>query len=241
MTELWERKKGESAKAHRAFCDYCDLGTSRSLRLLHEQYTEPSFNNPITTSRSSLNTWSAQHDWQERVKAWEANQVILRNKAHDKARTQIIEDELFDYNQQLEKWKDAFKRLPLHEVEHIHIDENGNVQKFVKLNYKDLHEMTKWRDDIAKQGRRALGLPDKITEQNMSGSIGLNHAGKVETISEFRIVDYRQSAAPLLTDEDMDIDNVDFHQVTTRLNPTKIEQNPQQLQSDRHNYRVSPL
>ena len=164
----WDRREGESKKAYQAFCDYRDMGTSRSLRSLHEQYRKQSLNNaqakPPTIREASIFQWSSKHDWQNRVSAWDNHLTSANTQSREDAVNQLIEDELRDYNLQLDKWKEAYKRTPLHEVQHI--TEDGRV--FVKMNHDDLHRMAKWRDEIAKQGRRALGLPDKVTERNVN-------------------------------------------------------------------------
>lgn len=163
----WDRREGESKKAYQAFCDYRDMGTSRSLRSLHEQYIEPSFNNPVTKSRSSLNTWSAQHDWQNRVIAWDNHLSSANTQNREDAVNQLIEDELRDYKLQLEKWTAAFNRMPLQDV--VQTVEDGQTMIVInKVNHDDLYRMAKWRDEIAKQGRRALWLPDKVIERNVN-------------------------------------------------------------------------
>lgn len=167
---LWDKREDESKKAYKAFCDYRDMGEARSLRALHDKYIEPSCNNAITKSRSSLNTWSANHDWQNRVDAWDEHMLSSQTQSREDAVQELLDSELRDYNVQLEKWTEAYRRTPLHEVQYTADD--GRV--FVKMNHDDLYRMAKWRDEIAKQGRRALGLPEKVTEKHTQGDINLN-------------------------------------------------------------------
>jgi len=167
----WDRREGESKKAYQAFCDYRDMGTSRSLRSLHEQYRKQSLNNaqakPPTIREASIFQWSSKHEWQSRVTAWDNHLTSANTQSREDAVNQLIEDELRDYKLQLEKWTAAFNRMPLQDV--VQTVEDGQTMIVInKVNHDDLHRMAKWRDEIAKQGRRALWLPDKVTERNVN-------------------------------------------------------------------------
>jgi len=62
----------ESPRAAAAFLEYCALGPARSLRKLAES------NQKYSKSIALLMRWSTQHDWQNRVKQYDAEQARAR-------------------------------------------------------------------------------------------------------------------------------------------------------------------
>ena len=72
-TKPWERQEGESVKAYEAFQCYLNLGETRSQRLVSEQ---------LSKSRQLISRWSANHQWVERVAAYEND---LQRQAHAEA------------------------------------------------------------------------------------------------------------------------------------------------------------
>lgn len=72
-----DKRSTESKKAYQALRDYAALGPARSLRRLHAIYIEQAADTakdapiPPTVRLSALMTWSARHDWQARVEAWD--------------------------------------------------------------------------------------------------------------------------------------------------------------------------
>lgn len=80
------RVKGESQRANDALKDYYAMGSGRSLRKLHDFYSqqasdETSMERPPTTKWTTLSKWSAMFDWVERVREQQAIQ-----EAEDEAR-----------------------------------------------------------------------------------------------------------------------------------------------------------
>lgn len=75
----------ETPKAAAAFDEYCLLGPNRSLRKLAEKFRQTS-DKPIA-SESTLMVWSSEHNWQERVKQYDAE------RAEEKRRKQEAEVE----------------------------------------------------------------------------------------------------------------------------------------------------
>jgi hypothetical protein len=68
MTELATLPK-ESAKAYQAFVDYVNLGPTRSLAKLNDRYKKP------TSYIRQLALWSAEYNWQDRLKQLAAEQL----------------------------------------------------------------------------------------------------------------------------------------------------------------------
>jgi hypothetical protein len=79
---LPEQLPTESAKAYAAFVAYCELGTQRS----HEAVGQK-----LGKSRQIINRWSAQHRWQERVRAYDAAIAAERAEILRQQRREEIE------------------------------------------------------------------------------------------------------------------------------------------------------
>jgi hypothetical protein len=65
-----ERRADDTVKSYAALCDYCAMGSARSLEQLHERYR--SGTDPVPTRRlTSLKDWSRSQDWQARARAYD--------------------------------------------------------------------------------------------------------------------------------------------------------------------------
>lgn len=70
---------GETPKANKALHDYAEMGWKRSLPNLYRLYAENPQKTP-TKSLETLKVWSADHEWQARVKAWDETQRLLAER-----------------------------------------------------------------------------------------------------------------------------------------------------------------
>lgn len=175
---LWDRQDNESTKAYQAFLDYRDMGVARSLRALHERYNGQMSSKPPTKMINTIETWSVKNSWQERIKAWDEYQTEERNRAQMAARQKLIDDELEDYTKQLDKWRSAYsvaqyaeKDGPQQFTTDPQTGERIAVVR-VATNAGKMHQLTRWRNDITLQGRRALGLPEKVERNEVTGADG---------------------------------------------------------------------
>jgi phage terminase large subunit len=70
-----DRIKGESKFAYAALCDYCYMGSGRSLRRLLKRYLELNDKDPLvrapTTREGTLSTWSSKFGWVEVAEAYD--------------------------------------------------------------------------------------------------------------------------------------------------------------------------
>lgn len=64
----WELQKGETVKQFEAFCEYRDMGKTRSLQKVAEK---------LAKSETLIKRWSAKNSWIDRVAAWEDEQDRL--------------------------------------------------------------------------------------------------------------------------------------------------------------------
>jgi hypothetical protein len=144
-SNIWEQQPTDTDKSFQAFCIYRDMGAKRSLAKTAEQ-----FYGKVSANLRYIEQWSTDNNWQERVAAFDKHQDTLR-QARNLERQKLLEDNAFnDYmviRKAIAKYKRdfmsvKFRGIPPHEV-------------------SNLVDLMKQADDYA---RRAVGLPDKITE-----------------------------------------------------------------------------
>lgn len=179
MTEIWERRDGESDSAYQALRDYLRIGVRRSLSKLCAQYTRQASSKrtvkqPPTTSLNTLETWSHQHEWVKRAKAYDIDEQRKLDAALEANRQKLIDDELADYRAELRRFREVrSKVLPSYfeQVSEVKApdpdDPNKTIITRTIVEHIDIgtsHALTKWRLDISALGRRANGMPEKITE-----------------------------------------------------------------------------
>ncbi len=83
--EELQPQEGESAKAFRAFTDYCNMGAGRSLRKLVRAYRgqiedKASTVLPPTTRPATLGEWSIKYRWPQRVKVYEKLRIAAERE-----------------------------------------------------------------------------------------------------------------------------------------------------------------
>ena len=90
------RRDGETTKGHAAFIDYALMGPGRSLRKLCDRYRgqkdgEPGAEKPPTTRVATLEEWSAKHEWQKRIAAWDKERQQVEQAHIDTRRRALLE------------------------------------------------------------------------------------------------------------------------------------------------------
>lgn len=80
----------ETAKAADAFEEYAIMGPSRSLRKLAERRGQKEGKSRVRLA--TLEEWSSAHNWQERVKAYDAEQRAIR-RAQREASIDVMNEE----------------------------------------------------------------------------------------------------------------------------------------------------
>jgi hypothetical protein len=99
MTTPLDRLPNESAKAHKALLIYADLGSDRSLEKTRQALGKDSAGYVRT-----LETWSAQHRWQERVMEYDAMLAQERQR-------RMTEDYLASIAEHRERYRQVGKDL----------------------------------------------------------------------------------------------------------------------------------
>lgn len=191
--ELYERRDGESDAAYQALRDYMKLGVRRSLSKLCAQYTRQasskrSTKQPPTESLNTLETWSHTHDWVKRAKAWDIEQQKQDDAALAISRQKWVEDEVANAKAELQRFKFvrgtvnlSFKEQ-VKEVQEVDPDDpNKIIITRTYIEHIDVSQhaaMTRWLDNISAVGRRAHGLPEKITEAHIDDNFDSESAYK---------------------------------------------------------------
>lgn len=155
-------RNGESQKAYEAFVTYRDMGVQRSLAKVAEK---------LGKSSQIISRWSAKHAWGERVAEWDAQQFQKADNKREKMREKLIEDELADYEKQLDKWREVYEETRKF-VRKGRVQAENMTIETIALEVAEWERLSKWRSEISRQGRLAMGLPDKIQEQHNTGKDG---------------------------------------------------------------------
>lgn len=170
----WDRREDadpkETSKAYAAFLLYRDMGGQRALSRVAKA---------LSKSETLINRWSFTHDWVSRAQAWDAEQQRLDDEARRETRERLIADELADYRMMLDKWHEVYERTKLHETRSRQTLKDGRVVDLLELNTADWQVLMKLRADIGKFGRLALGLPDRIAQDQHTGADG----GAIKTVN----------------------------------------------------------
>lgn len=186
MAELWDQRDGESDAAHQALRDYCRMGVRRSLSKLLAQYTRQASNKrstklPPTQSSNTLETWSHSHEWVKRAKAYDVDQQKKLDAEIEASRKKWIEDEITNAKAELQRFKLVRGAVNLSFKEQVSETKTPDPDDPTKtivtrtfIEHIDVSQhaaLTRWLDNISAIGRRAHGLPEKITEAHIDPNI----------------------------------------------------------------------
>jgi len=183
---LWERQEHDTPRSWEAFVIYRDMGAERSLVKAWVAYrtgmNQGQNRDNIPAMPGYFKDWSSTHNWQKRVKAYDEYLAKKEREKREALREKIIEDELTDYDWQLTLWRKVMSSAKLHEISRGEKLPDGTLVKLVELLVNQWYTLTRWRDDISRQGRRALGMPDRITQEKVDTGIEmtiLHQAGEL--------------------------------------------------------------
>lgn len=72
----YDQRTDESAKAYAAFRTYCEMGSDRAMRAVAKK---------LSKSLTIIGRWGSHHEWAERTRAWDGDQLIRQRLAEDDA------------------------------------------------------------------------------------------------------------------------------------------------------------
>jgi hypothetical protein len=169
----WCQIEGENSLWYGRFVDYRNSGPKRSILGTYHAWQDSEGKKRSKSPAKSWRDASSEFGWKERAEAWDSWQREETAKRTEAERERLLETELADYKKQLEKWNEVFDRTELFSSKKRGIDpKTGREIVNVELEVSEWHSLTRWRADISKIGRLALGLPDKIEKREHTGNEG---------------------------------------------------------------------
>lgn len=148
---IWERLESDTDKSYHAFCIYRDMGATRSLAKVAQE---------LSKSETIINRWSGQHDWVNRVSAYDDYQLAQRQERIEKKRIELEDNVLADY-------------LILRQAISKYISDYSAVN-FKGINPHDISNLASLMKQADDYARRAVGLPDKINDKQKTELTGAN-------------------------------------------------------------------
>jgi hypothetical protein len=146
--EPWEQQPGESSRAFGAFCAYRDLGPRRSLRAAAEAY----YRRSSAAVLRQCTTWSAAFAWVERAAAWDRHLDAEARRAQEEARREMAERHAREARALQAKAVERLRALRPEELAPA--------------------DLLRYLVEAAKLERLALGEPDAVRRQELTGKGG---------------------------------------------------------------------
>jgi hypothetical protein len=163
-THLWERQPNETLRAFGAFCIYRDLGADRSLSKVREKLGRRSGYD------RQLQEWSSQYNWVYRVGKYDEHLDELSIADFEQSllnrRRSILALEIAHADALLEKFGDMLQFVQ------IKLAKKDGEKEVEALNIGGLHELTKWRRDLAEFARLTVSMPGRIAQGQHTGKDG---------------------------------------------------------------------
>lgn len=165
ISRLWDKRPDESDKAYRALTAYLDLGPDRSLEKTRHKLSKES-----PGYLRTLKKWSADHEWVARATAYDTAQRAETEQVQSDLRRKLLEDEMSDGQLLLGKWRELINEAMLYTER---LEQKGDTSKIlVEVNIPGYVGLAKLRREIGDQLRRAIGLPERITQSQHTGENG---------------------------------------------------------------------
>lgn len=146
----WDRQPGETAKQHRAFLQYRDLGPDRSIAAAVAKL--PGRTKAGTKSARPWERWSAKFNWIERAQAWDRHEEKIR----DAARERTIQSEE-------RKWALRRAEVPIYEYKAATVLLTTAVNQVERKG--TLTNVSAVIETASRLMRRACKMPTEIEEQ----------------------------------------------------------------------------
>lgn len=169
--EKWDKLDGEPERAYSQFWIYATMGPSRSIQRAYLEYCDKTGHKPGKYKNRPFEKLSKTYDWVERAKAYDQREREADIQTRDALREALIEAELRDYNKQLDRWQRMFRRTKTFRKEAETARDDGTTVVYLEANVNALQRLAILRNRISIQGRRALGLPERISESKTNMNV----------------------------------------------------------------------
>ena len=150
MAQIFEQQPKESAKAFAAFQEYLNLGAQRSLAAVGQK---------LGKSKALVERWSAKFDWVERVNAYNAQMLVMKQKLKEEFLRELAMAEAErDAAQSESEWKARCRALRLANETMDRWEENTD-------KYGTLEGIARLLELASVLGRRSRGMPLQVKEE----------------------------------------------------------------------------
>lgn len=172
MTDVitWDRLEKETARAYRAFCVYRDMGAERSLSKVRDKLGKKSGYD------RQLQEWSSQHRWVDRARAYDDHMEVLLRAEQERrivtARRLLTERELNDFDLFLSRFDVLLEKATTQMSAPMEAVNGESLGEKIELAAADISVLLALRDRIARFGRRAVGMPATIAQDQHTGQNG---------------------------------------------------------------------
>lgn len=156
--EPWERQKSESAKAYEAFCEYRNMGASRSISKVAER---------LGKSNQLMSRWSRNNEWVKRCAAWDAEQDRIARLAQTDEIKRMRKRHADLASAMLVKAAKALKNLPEEEINGMTISKMvETASKLERISRGDVGDVVEERDGGASIPVVQFYMPDNHRDGN---------------------------------------------------------------------------
>lgn len=146
---IWQKLDTDTDKSYEAFCIYRDMGAQRSIERAWLKYQDRT-----DTVSGYFRQWSSEHNWVDRVAAYDEYLAEKDRVALEKARLQVKTDALQDY---------SFLRKAITKMTSGIEDVNFQISRDELRKLIDLMQVAN------AYARLNVGLPDEIKQQDIGG------------------------------------------------------------------------
>jgi hypothetical protein len=149
---IWQRIETDTDKSFAAFCVYRDLGADRSIQKTQEKLSKSSGYLRV------LYEWSSNGNWVERAAAYD-EYLLDEHRREIETRRKIV---------QTNEWND-YTVLRKGVAKRIKVMEDTD---WANTNAENIHSLLTLMRTVDDYARRAVGLPEKITESKTDVTSG---------------------------------------------------------------------
>jgi len=150
MSLPFEQQPKESAKAYAAFTEYLNLGPQRSLAAVRQK---------LGKSRALIERWCSKFDWVERVNAYNAQMLSMKQKLKEEFLREIaLAEAERDQAQEESEWKARCRALRLANEAMDRFEANSD-------KYGTLEGIARLLELSSVLGRRSRGMPLQVKEE----------------------------------------------------------------------------
>lgn len=169
--ELWEKRDDESDKEYSQFWEYAMMGPGRSIQKAYLKWCADNNRKPGTHRSTTWQKNSSKFNWVARAAAFDKRERTQEIESRETQRLNQIEQELANAAILQKKWLVMAEHIePFKRSEPIEV--NGEIVVYLEANMYEMQRLAIYADRVSRLTRRALGMPERITEQTQNVTVG---------------------------------------------------------------------